>query len=96
MPFSCQEPTRAPGRRGIDNAPFSINGSAFESTIKFEVSSSTTFDFRAGVDFGGGGTLVLGGTALATNGKNMWWNYSYSDPSQFLAGGATRLRASTP
>jgi hypothetical protein len=73
----------------FDNASFSISGDAFEATIKFVVGSPTTYDFRAGVDFGGGGTLVLDGTALDTNGNNMWWDYSYGDRSQFLAGSST-------
>ncbi len=72
----------------FDSASFALSNSAFEATIKFDVTAPTTFDFRAGVDFGGGGTLVLDGTALDTNGNNMWWNYSYSDASQFLAGSA--------
>ena len=72
----------------FDNAQFHLSEEAFEATITFDVTSAGTFDFRAGVDLGGGGTLVLDGTALQTNGNNMWWNNSYADPSQFLAGGA--------
>jgi hypothetical protein len=72
----------------FDNASFALSNSAFEATITFDVTTPTAFDFRAGVDFGGGGTLVLDGAALDTNGNNMWWNNGYSDPSQFLAGGA--------
>ena len=72
----------------FDSVGFGLSNSAFEATIKFDVTSPATFDFRAGVDLGGGGTLVLDGTALDTNSNNMWWNYSYSDASQFLAGGA--------
>ena len=72
----------------FDNANFALSNSAFEATITFDVGAPATFDFRAGVDLGGGGTLVLDGTALDTNGNNMWWNNSYADPSQFLAGSA--------
>ena len=72
----------------FDNATFSLSNSAFEATITFDVLAPTTYDFRAGVDLGGGGTLVLDGTALDTKGNNMWWNNSYSNASQFLAGGA--------
>ena len=72
----------------FNNASFALSNSAFEATITFDVTAPTTFDFRAGVDFGGGGTMVLDGAALDTNGNNMWWNNSYSDASQFLAGGA--------
>jgi hypothetical protein len=70
----------------FDNASFALSNSAFEATITFDVTAATTFDFRAGVDLGGGGTLVLDGTAIDTHSNNMWWNYSYSDASQFLAG----------
>ena len=73
----------------FDNANFALSNSAFEATITFDVTAPTTFDFRAGVDLGGGGTLVLDGTALDTHSNNMWWNYSYSDASQFLAGSAS-------
>ena len=72
----------------FDDAQFHLSNTAFEATIKFDVTTPTTFDFRAGVDLGGGGTLVLDGTALDTHSNNMWWNYSYSDASQFLAGSA--------
>ena len=72
----------------FDNANFALSNSAFEATITFDVTAATTFDFRAGVDLGGGGTLVLDGTALDTHSNNMWWNYSYADASQFLAGSA--------
>ena len=73
----------------FNDASFGLSNSAFETTITFDVTSPTTYDFRAGVDFGGGGTMILDGTtALATNGNNMWWNNSYSDTTQFLAGTA--------
>ena len=72
----------------FDSVGFGLSDSAFEATIKFDVTSPASFDFRAGVDLGGGGTLVLDGTAIDTNSNNMWWNYSYSDASQFLAGSA--------
>jgi len=70
----------------FDNAQFHLSNSAFEATITFDVTAPTAYDFRAGVDLGGGGTLVLDGTAIDTRSNNMWWNYSYSDASQFLAG----------
>ena len=59
---------------------------ALESTIKFDVTSATSFDFRAGVDFGGGGALFLDGVLLDSKSTDMWWNYSYNDANQFLAG----------
>lgn len=73
----------------FDSVNFSLSNSAFEATITFDVTSPTTFDFRAGVDLGGGGTMVLDGTALDTHSNNMWWAGSYLNPSQFLAGSST-------
>jgi len=70
----------------FDSFNFALSNTAFESTIKFDVTSPTTFNFRAGVDLGGGGTMVLDGVALDTHGNNMWWAGSYSDPTQFFAG----------
>jgi hypothetical protein len=65
---------------------FALSNTAFEATIKFDVSSPKTFNFRAGVDLGGGGTLVLDGTALDTRNTNLWWNYSYLNTDQILVG----------
>jgi hypothetical protein len=73
----------------FDNAQFSLSNSAFEATITFDVTAPTTFDFRAGVDFGGGGALFLDGTALDYKGTDMWWADSYNNASQFLAGTST-------
>ena len=69
-----------------DNLALNLNGKGLEATINFEVTSATSFDFRAGVDFGGGGALFLDGHALDFKGSNMWWGGSYGDASQFLAG----------
>ena len=65
-----------------------LNGKGLEATIMFDVTSPTSFDFRAGVDFGGGGALFLDGNALDFKGNNMWWAGGYGDTSQFLAGAA--------
>jgi hypothetical protein len=73
----------------FDSVNFSLSNSAFEATIKFDVTAPTTFNFRAGVDLGGGGTMVLDGTAMDTHGNDMWWAGSYSDSSQYFAGSAT-------
>ncbi len=62
---------------------------ALESTIKFDVTAPTSFAFRAGVDLGGGGALFLDGVLLDSKSTDMWWNYNYDDPSQFLAGSST-------
>ncbi|MBW8780053.1 MAG: CCXG family PEP-CTERM protein [Burkholderiales bacterium] len=73
----------------FDNINFSLSNSALEATVSFYVTAPTTFKFRAGVDFGGGGTMVLDGTGLDTHGNDMWWAGSYSDSSQYFAGSAT-------
>ena len=63
----------------------SLRNFALASTITFFVNSPETIEVRAGVDFGGGGALFLDGSALDSKSTDMWWNYSYSDSSQFLA-----------
>ena len=68
-----------------DSLSVPLGNYAFESTITFDVTSSTTYDFRAGVDFGGGGAMFLDGVAIAFNNNDMWWNYGYTDATQFLA-----------
>jgi hypothetical protein len=73
----------------FDDAQFSLSNSAFQATITFDVGAPTSFDFRAGVDLGGGGALFLDGNALDSKGNGMWWAGSYSDASQFLAGSST-------
>ncbi len=73
----------------FNDVNFSLSNSAFEATVTFDVTSPTTFNFRAGVDLGGGGTMVLDGTALDTHSNNMWWAGSYGDSSQYFAGSAT-------
>jgi hypothetical protein len=75
----------------FDDAQFSLSNSAFQATITFDVGAPTSFDFRAGVDLGGGGALFLDGNALDSKGNGMWWAGSYSDASQFLAGSSTAL-----
>ena len=69
-----------------DNLALNLNGKGLEGTISFYLTSAASFDFRAGVDFGGGGALFLDGHALDFKGSNMWWGGSYGDASQFLAG----------
>jgi len=68
---------------------------AFHDQVVFTATETGTYDFRFGIDFGLGGTLLLNGTSLATNTNNMWWNNSYSDPSQFLAGSAVLTAGQT-
>ena len=71
-----------------DDLSLDANGKGVEATITFDVTSPASFDFRAGVDLGGGGALFLDGNALDFKGNNMWWAGSYADASQFLAGTA--------
>lgn len=57
---------------------------AFKSTVVFGVTPSAAGAWRilAGVDFGHGGAVFLDGTALDFRSTDMWWNGSYSNPSQ--------------
>lgn len=59
---------------------------AFKSTVDFFVSAENvgTWGLRSGVDFGAGGALFLDGFALGFNSNDMWWNGSYTNPSQFF------------
>lgn len=59
---------------------------AFKSTIDFGVSSANagTWAFRSGVDFGGGGAIFVDGLAYDFKSNDMWWNGSYSNPSQYF------------
>ena len=66
-----------------DNLALSLSDESLKSTITFYLATPTTFDFRAGVDFGGGGALFVDNTSTF-NGGNMWWAGNYSDPSQHL------------
>lgn len=40
------------------------------------------WDFRFGVDFGGGGAVFVDGAAVAYNPNDLWWDGRYDDPSQ--------------
>ncbi len=71
-----------------NNLALNLNGQGLEGTITFYVASATSYDFRAGVDFGGGGALFLDGHALDFKGNDMWWAGGYGNASQFLAGAA--------
>ncbi len=61
---------------------------AYHDTAVFTVGAGDagTWSFRLGIDFGFGGTLLVDGHELQTNTNDMWWNHSFSDPSQFLQG----------
>jgi hypothetical protein len=68
---------------------------AFHDQVVFTAAETGTYNFRFGIDFGLGGTLLLNGTSLATNTNNMWWNYNYSDATQYLAGSANLTAGKT-
>lgn len=58
---------------------------AFKSTINFGVTgAASTWNFRAGVDFGNGGAVFLDGAALGSKSNDMWWAGSYGNASQFF------------
>jgi hypothetical protein len=76
-----------------DNLPIAIDNGALKSTITFDVASSATFEFLAGVDFGNGGAIYLDGNAADFKGSNMWWAGSYSNPTQYFDITASNLSA---
>ncbi|MFT3769275.1 MAG: CCXG family PEP-CTERM protein [Minicystis sp.] len=45
-----------------------------------------TWGFRLGPDFTYGGTLLVDGVQLNARWADMWWNGSFSNPSQYLSG----------
>ena len=68
---------------------------AFKSTIDFYVSAENAgaWQFRAGVDFGHGGTMYVDGIAYDFKTNDMWWNGSYGDSSQYLSINSLNLAA---
>lgn len=84
----------------FDNYQTDINSKGFEATITFDVVSAGDWSFRAGVDFGQGGTLVLdAGTAnavvLSTSTANMWWAGDWNNTGSVLSGSVLDLSAGT-
>ncbi len=61
---------------------------AYHDTATFTVyaSDAGTWNFRTGIDFGYGGTLIVNGHELQTQASDMWWNDNYYHPSQYLQG----------
>lgn len=63
---------------------------AYHDQAIFNVSAGQVgvWDFRLGIDFGFGGTLIVDGVELDTHLFDTWWNYdtTWSNPSQFLFG----------
>ncbi len=62
---------------------------AYHDHVVFNAASAGTYFFRFGIDFGRGGTLLLDGSEVETRTNDMWWNGSFSDPTQFLKGSAS-------
>jgi hypothetical protein len=76
-----------------DNLPIAIDNGALKSTITFDVASTATFEFQAGVDFGYGGAIYLDGNAEGFKSNDMWWAGSYSNPTQYFGFTAENLSA---
>jgi len=62
---------------------------AYHFTVDFDVTAAMAgrWDFRAGVDFGWGGTMLLDDTELDVRSDDLWWAGSWS--ADVLAGGLT-------
>ncbi|AVR94384.1 PEP-CTERM sorting domain-containing protein [Pseudoduganella armeniaca] len=60
----------------------SENDVAYHFTVEFEVTAALAgqWSFRAGVDFGDGGAMLLDDTVLHSSLSDMWWNGSWSGP----------------
>jgi len=67
-----------------------VNQIAFHFQVIFSVlgAEEGPWDFRFGVDFGRGGAFFLDDVALDYNPGNVYWAGVYTDPSEYLAGGA--------
>lgn len=63
----------------------------FKSVIDFVVAPDNAGEwaFRAGVDFGRGGAMLLDGAVLDFNASNVWWGGSFADLGSYLHGLAT-------
>ncbi|MES2949381.1 MAG: CCXG family PEP-CTERM protein [Pseudomonadota bacterium] len=64
---------------------------AYKATVTFGVSDAEAgfWSFRTGVDFGLGGAMFLDGVAQTFKTNDMWWDGSYSNPSQYLSFSST-------
>lgn len=62
---------------------------AYHFTVDFDVTAEAAgrWDFRAGVDFGWGGTMLLDDTELDLRSDDLWWAGSWS--GDVLTGGLT-------
>ncbi|MEO0367809.1 MAG: CCXG family PEP-CTERM protein [Pseudomonadota bacterium] len=83
--YGCDDFTSA----ATDNSsPFGSNndvGYFFETLL--EVSTTGTYQFRLGPDFGDGGELYVNGTTVEADwGNDLWWAFSYANPAETLSG----------
>ena len=77
--------TKTSWAASYDNLPISLNNSALESTITFDVTTAgQDWTFRAGVDFGKGGAIFLDGAAEQSFSHDMWWAGSYNTAGQYF------------
>jgi hypothetical protein len=62
---------------------------AFHTLITLDVAPSQAgiWNMQFGIDYGWGGALFFDGSLVDFRNTDMWWNGSYSDPSQMLSGG---------
>ena len=89
--YGCKGVTTLDGANNQNQfAGGSDSNIAFHESVVFTVATSQVglWSFRWGVDFGGGGVLLLDGVALQSNWNNMWWGGGFTDPTQYLAGSA--------
>ena len=71
----------------------SLSNNAFHFLFEFTASTAQAaagpWQFRFGPDFGFGGVMLLDGNVLqAMWAHDMWWDYQWTDPTQFLENGA--------
>ena len=57
-----------------------------EATFLVGPADAGPWQLRAGMDFGLGGALLVDGEAIAFRPTDMWWNGSFTDPTQYLEG----------
>lgn len=63
----------------------SYAGFAMKTTVNFGVATAGSWMFRAGVDFGYGGAMLLDGVAVDFKGNDMWWEGNYNNASQYFS-----------
>ena len=61
-------------------------GIGYHHHFAFNAPLSGLLAIRIGADFGGGGTLLIDGNLVEFRSNDMWWDGSYSDPTQYLKG----------